>query len=196
MAAPAKKLATYFDLEAVPPHLVAEIINGSLETHSCSIQHSHALTQLIYHLIGPFERGRDGPGGWNFLPKTELHIGGDLLVPDLAGWRRERLPSLPDAAFMELAPDWVGEIVSPATTRLNRGAKRTIYAEIGVAFLWVIDPQERVLEAFLLTRGNWRLESVAVASEFVKLPPFDAATFSLDILFEFDPPSRAPTPQG
>ena len=196
MAAPAKKLATYSDLEAVAPHLVAEIIYGKLETHSCSIQHSHALTQLIYHLIGPFERGRDGPGGWNFLPKTELHIGHDVLVPDLAGWRRERLPRLPDAAFMELAPDWVCEIVSPQTARLDRGAKREIYAEIGVAFLWLIDPRERVLEAFQQTKGQWRLEGVAINSEFVMLPPFDAATFPLDNLFEFDRPSAAPTPQG
>lgn len=198
MASPAKKLATYADLEAVPSHLVAEIIYGSLETHPRPVpRHAAAHFQLGGELSGPFQKGRGGPGGWIFMTEPELHLGADVVVPDLAAWRRERMRTEPKAAFVEIAPDWLCEILSPATAKLDRGPKRDIYAAAGVAHLWLLDPQERVLEAFQLTAGRWLLAGVATGSDEVKLPPFEAIAFSLDILFPFDPPKSADlNPQG
>src|SRR5580700_3070151 len=114
MGDPVKRRATYEDLLAVPEHLIAEIIDGELLTQARpALPHSRAATALGGELHGPFDRGRGGPGGWILLDEPELHIHGDVLVPDLAGWRRERMPELPDAAAIELAPDWVCEVLSP-----------------------------------------------------------------------------------
>ena len=196
MSAPAKKLATYADLEAVPPNLVAEIIYGSLETHPRpATRHAAAASQLGYELIGPFGRGRGGPGGWHFLDEPELHLGRNVVVPDIAGWRRERLPKIPDSAFMTLAPDWICEVLSPGTSKLDRGPKRQIYADATVSHLWLVDPQARVLESFQLADRKWLLVGVATGSDEVRLPPFEAISFSLDDIFPFDSPS-ATTPQG
>ena len=198
MTAPARKPATYADLEAVPPHLVAEIIYGVLETHPRPVsRHSRASSVLGYELIGPYDFGRGGPGGWHFLDEPELHLGRNVVVPDIAGWRRERLPYIPDVAFLTLAPDWICEVLSPATAKLDRGPKREIYGEAGVSYLWLLDPRERVLEAFQRSNGRWQLTGVATGSDAVKLPPFDAVSFPLDDLFGIDPPSSPdPTPQG
>ena len=198
MSAPVKKFATYADLEAVPPHLVAEIIYGSLETHPRpAMRHATVASQLGYELIGPFNRGRGGPGGWHIVDEPELHLGRNVVVPDIAGWRRERLPEIPDTAYLEMPPDWVCEILSPATSKLDRGSKRSIYAEAGVLHLWLIDPQERVIEAFQITAGRWLLVGVATGSDQVRLPPFEAVSFSLDALFQANAPSsNAPTSQG
>lgn len=190
MSALPKKNATYADLAAVPPHLVAEIIHGSLETHPRPVpRHAAAHFQLGSELGGPFQKGRDGPGGWIFMTGPELHFGADVVVPDIAGWRRERMQKQPEKAYIELSPDWVCEILSPATAKLDRGPKRDIYGNAGVAHMWLLDPEERVLEAFQLTAGKWLLVGVATGSDDVRLPPFDAISFSLDVLFPFDPPS-------
>ncbi|WP_375457855.1 Uma2 family endonuclease [uncultured Enterovirga sp.] len=121
--------ATYADIEALPEHLVGEIIDGMLETYPRPRpRHGAAASALSYELTGPFQRGRGGPGGWVFIVEPELHLGHQVVVPDLAGWRRERLTELPDTAYLETAPDWVCEVLSPSTARVDRGAKRRIYA--------------------------------------------------------------------
>ena len=83
---------------------------------------------------------RGGPGGWILLDEPELHLHGDVLVPDLAGWRRERMPELPDAAAFELAPDWICEVLSPSTAASDRAEKMPIYARERVAHVWLVDP--------------------------------------------------------
>lgn len=187
-ADPAIRPATYADLEAVPPHLVAEIVDGVLETHPRpSPQHATAANLLGYEVTGPFQRGRGGPGGWVFMTEPELHLGADVVVPDIAGWRRERL-SEPSKAYIETAPDWVCDILSPSTERLDRGPKRRIYAEAGVAHLWLLDPRARVLEAFALVAGQWLLLATVEPGEEVRVAPFDAIGFALDALFPFDEP--------
>ena len=137
----------------------------------------------------PFGRGRGGPGGWVFAAEPELHLGAEIVVPDLAGWRRERLPRLPDSPYFEISPDWVCEILSPSTARLDRGPKRRIYAEAGIAHLWLLDPVEGVLEAFSLAGPHWLLQATIQRGEPVQVPPFDAISFPLDDLFPFDAPS-------
>ncbi|MDP4023228.1 Uma2 family endonuclease [Methylobacterium sp. NEAU 140] len=190
MAGAARRLATYADLEAVPAHLVAEIVDGVLETHPRPRpRHASVSLKLGGELDFPFGRGRGGPGGWVFMSEPELHLGHHVVVPDLAGWRRERMPVEPDTAFVETPPDWVCEILSPSTARLDRGPKRRIYAEAGIGHLWLLDPGDGVLEAFALVDGRWLLLGTVQRGETVAMPPFDAAPFPLDDLFPFDDPA-------
>lgn len=197
MAEPARRLATYADLEAVPEHLVAEIIDGTLETHPRPRpRHAIAVARLSGELDRPFGRGRGGPGGWIFMVEPELHLGLDLLVPDLAGWQRTRLPAEPETAFVETPPDWVCEILSPSTVQLDRGPKRRIYAGAGVGHLWLLDPTDGVLEVFALTGGQWLLLGTVQRGEEVALPPFDAVPFPLDDLFAYDDPAAPAPPES
>ena len=184
MAEAAARHATYADLEAVPDYLVAEIIDGTLETHPRPRpRHASVAVRLSGGLDLPFGRGRGGPGGWIFLVGPELHLGSQVLVPDLAGWRRERMPTEPDTAYIETPPDWVCEILSPSTARIDRGPKRRICAEAGVDHLWLLDPGDGVLEAFALTGRQWLLTGTVQRGETAALPPFDAVPFPLDDLF-------------
>jgi Uma2 family endonuclease len=111
-----RKPATYADVLAAPDHVVAEILDGELHlSPRPAPRHAAASSGLGGALHGPFDRGRGGPGGWRILDEPELHLGADVVVPDLAGWRRTRLPRLPDEAYFTLAPDWICEVVSPST---------------------------------------------------------------------------------
>lgn len=194
-ADPAIRRATYADLEAVPPHLVAEIVDGVLETHPRPRpRHGAAALRLGAKLGGPYDFGDDGPGGWIFIAEPELHLGSNVVVPDLAGWRRERLPSEPSAAYIETSPDWVCEILSPSTVQLDRGAKRRLYADAGVKHLWLLDPQARLLECFANVGGQWLLQATFQPGDEVRVEPFDAVGFPLDVLFPFDTPAPQEKP--
>lgn len=141
--------ARYEDLFDLPEHLVGEILNGRLITHPRPApKHALAYSNLGDELVGPFHKGRGGPGGWWILDEPQIHIGGDIVVPDLAGWRRERMVRLPQTAWFELAPDWVAEILAPATARFDRTEKLPLYARWGVMHVWLVDPELRTLEAY------------------------------------------------
>ena len=177
--------ATYQDVLDAPAHLVAEIIAGTLYTHPRPApRHATATSVLGIEIGGPFDRGRGGPGGWRILDEPELHLGEDILVPDLAGWRRERMPELPDTAYFTLAPDWACEVLSASTRKLDLLRKRPIYAREGVPHLWLIDPVDRILEAFELHEGQWLLIASAQDDDAVSIRPFDAITFSLGELWD------------
>ncbi len=172
--------ATYQDVLDAPAHRVAEIVDGTLHAHPRPAPaHAVASSALGGELANPFHFGRDGPGGWWIIFEPELHLGEDILVPDLAGWRRERMPVLPDTAYFALAPDWGCEVLSASTRRLDLHGKRPIYAREGVAHLWFVDPEDRTLEAFELRKGQWMLIASAKDDEPVRIRPFDAITFSL-----------------
>ena len=154
----AKTPATYRDVLDAPPHLVAELIDGALLLHPRPASpHALAGSSLGIEIGGPFQRGRGGPGGWWILDEPELHLGGHVLVPDLAGWRRSAMPVFPDVPFFEQAPAWVCEVLSPSTRRDDLTRKRDIYGADGVAFLWFVDPAARTLEAFENRPGGWTL---------------------------------------
>jgi len=139
---PARQLACYEDLLDLPEHLVGEIIHGVLHSHPRpALRHARAASSLGMELGPPFQRGRGGPGGWWILDEPELHLGAHVVVPDLAGWQRSRVPQLPDAAYIELPPDWICEVLSPATAKLDRTQKLPIYAQFGVQWAWLIDPR-------------------------------------------------------
>ena len=172
--------ATYQDVLDAPCHRVAEIVAGRLYTHPRpAMPHAHAGSSLGYDLSGPFRFGRGGPGGWWIIDEPEMHFDEDVLVPDLAGWRRERMPEFPDTAYVTLVPDWVCEVLSPSTRKLDLCGKRPVYAREGVANLWLVDPTARTLEAFELREGHWVLIATAADADPVSIPPFDAVTFSL-----------------
>jgi len=182
---PAKKNATYEDLLAVPEHLVAEIIHGTLITNPRPASpHAVAATGLGADLWAAFFRGRGGPGGWVILDEPELHFrGGNVLVPDIAGWRRERMPTIPDAAAFELAPDWVCEVLSPSTEATDRAEKLPIYAAERVRHAWLVDPLTRTLEVFRLEGDAWLLVRTWRDDAKVRAEPFDAIELELGALW-------------
>jgi Uma2 family endonuclease len=191
MLNPAKKPVTYADLEAVPSNLVAEILGGELVTHPRPApKHASASSSLTGEISPAFQKGRSGPGGWLFLDEPELHLGFDVVVPDIAGWKKERSSTLAEKAYIETAPDWICEILSPSTERYDRGIKRQIYAQAGVQYLWFVNPQEQVLEAFKLSGKDWLLIGTVIAGQEVSIEPFNAISFSLSVLFPFDPPNN------
>ena len=176
--------ATYQDVLDAPPHMVAEIVRGALHLHPRPApRHARAASVLGGELVGPFDRGRGGPGGWWILDEPELHLGADVLVPDLAGWRRERLASLPEAAWFDIAPDWACEVLSPSTRQLDLTDKRDTYRLNGVGHLWLIDPLARTLEAFALEHGAWVLIAALKVDAEVRVPPFDVLAFPLAALW-------------
>jgi hypothetical protein len=176
--------ATYRDVLDAPPHLVAEIVAGALHTHPRPApRHAAASSSLGGKLHGPFHHGTDGPGGWWLIDEPELHLDADVLVPDLAGWRRTRLPELPESAWFELVPDWVCEVLSPSTRTLDLRDKRHAYARHGVAHLWLVDPDARTLEAFVLRDGAWSLLATLAEDAKVRVEPFEAIAFPLTALW-------------
>jgi Uma2 family endonuclease len=190
MAEPAKRRATYADLEAVPPHLVAEIIHGALVTHPRpSPRHGFAANALSASLTRSHQWGDGGPGGWIFIVEPELHLGNDIVVPDIAGWRRDRLPVLPETAYFETPPDWVCEVLSNTTERYDRNSKRTIYARAQLPHLWLLDPRSNLLEVFQLAAGQWLLIATFSGNDDVRAPPFDASAFPLGLLWPSTPPT-------
>ena len=192
MAQPGRRRppATYEDLLAVPDHLVAEIVDGELYAPPRPApRHADASSALGGLLHGPFDRGRGGPGGWRILFEPELHLERDVLVPDLAGWRRERLPALPDEAFFSVATDWVCEVLSPRTAALDRVKKLTVYARAHVSHAWLVDPIAQTLEALRLENARWVIMVTCAGSDVVRLPPFDEIELDLGVLWE-TPPDR------
>ena len=182
--ATAERPATYRDVLDAPPHMVAEVLAGTLHTHPRpASRHARAGSVLGMEVGNPFDRGRGGPGGWWIVFGPELHLGADIVVPDLAGWRRGTMPDYPDVAYFGTAPDWACEVLSPSTRRIDRNEKRAIYAREGVSHLWFVDPDARTLEAFELRGGRWVLLATLADGAPVSQPPFGAIGFPLDTLW-------------
>jgi Uma2 family endonuclease len=175
MASPAEPLPQYADLLALPENVVGEIVDGELHVSPRpALLHAAAASVLGAEVGTAFHRGRGGPGGWIILDEPELHLGPDVLVPDMAGWRRERLPELPDAPYLELAPDWVCEVMSASTALLDRHKKMPVYAREKVAYVWLVDPRDRLLELFKLEGQRFTSLGTHAESEQVRAEPFDA----------------------
>jgi Uma2 family endonuclease len=180
---PLKKDATYDDLRDVPDHFVAEMFDGELyASPRPSVRHTHATSVLEVELGGPFHRGHLGPGGWIIWTEPELHFRNDVLVPDLAGWRRTRLSEVPDAAFMTLAPDWICEVLSPSTESLDRNEKLRIYARESVEHAWLVDPLRKSLEVLVFRSGALTPLLEHEGEITVRAPPFDAIELELGAL--------------
>jgi Uma2 family endonuclease len=181
----ARVRATYADIEALPAHVKGELIAGELVVHPRPApRHAGATSGLGALISGPFRFGVGGPGGWWIIDEPELHLADDVLVPDLAGWRLERLPDLPETAFFALAPDWVCEVLSPSTERLDRDEKSALYAREGVRHLWLLNPALRLLEVHRLEAGRWVIVARHGKEESgVRIEPFDAVPLDLHLLW-------------
>jgi Uma2 family endonuclease len=179
---PARRRATYEDLLQVSDLLIAEIIDGELVTSPRpAFPHAHAASAITQDL-SPFARrpgGPGGPGGWWVLFEPELHLGADILVPDVAGWRREHMPILGNIPYCEQAPDWVCEVVSPSTGRLDRVRKMAIYAREQVSHLWLVDPLLHTLEVYRLEGQRWVVVSTYGGADVVRAEPFEATEFDI-----------------
>lgn len=182
-AAPLRR-ATYQDILDAPPNMVAELLDGELVLMPRPAPPAlEAATALTGTLIGPFRLGIGGPGGWRIVAEPELHLAEDVAVPDLGGWRLERMPTKPKTAWYELPPDWVCEVLSPKTRKYDLGPKREIYARHGVKHLWYVDPLVELLEVFELTAPGWLLLGTWQGHADVAAPPFDAVPFKLGLLW-------------
>jgi Uma2 family endonuclease len=180
---PLKKGATYDDLARVPEHYVAEMFDGELyASPRPAPRHALAAIALAAKIGGPFHFDRD-PGGWLMLTEPELHFRNDVLVPDLAGWRRERLPVVPDEPYLALAPDWVCEVLSPSTETIDRGRKLGIYAREGVSHVWLVDPLRQSLEVLALESGSLVEIEEHRGDVRVRARPFDAVELELRALW-------------
>ena len=176
--------ATYRDLLALPDHVVGEIGAGELfVSPRPAPRHAVATSVLGGELGPPYHGGRGGPGGWWILYEPEIHLHEDVLVPDLAGWRRSRMPVIPETAYFTLAPDWICEVLSPGTARLDRQKKLGVYAREGVGHTWLIDPLQRTLEVLRLEHGQWLILAVHAGDDEVRAAPFDATVLSLATLW-------------
>lgn len=185
MTAPAKRRATYEDVLSAPPHMIAEVIDGELRLQPRpAVPHAAAASALGEELGPPFKRGRGGPGGWIILDEPELHLGEDILVPDLAGWRRERMPTLAaEDSYLVLAPDWVAEVLSPSTRKYDRTDKLRIYARERVEWVWLIDPLLRTLEVLRRAEVGWSLRGTWRDDERPRAEPFEAIELELGVLW-------------
>jgi len=174
--------ARYEDLFGLSDNLVGEIISGMMYTQARPApKHARASSKAGARLDNTFDRG--GPGGWWILDEPELHLGRHVFVPDLAGWRRERMPKLPDTAWFELAPDWVAEVLSPATARKDRVLKMPLYAEFGIKHCWLINPDHRTLEAYANEGGRWVVLGTWADDDVADIAPFEAVPFELAALW-------------
>jgi Uma2 family endonuclease len=179
-----KKDAKYADLYDVPEHFVAEILGGELyASPRPAYPHAFAASALGAKIGGPFQFGINGPGGWLVLDEPELRLGDDVLVPDLAAWRRERLPAVSTGEYPALAPDWVCEVLSPSTAKIDRVKKLAIYARENVRSAWLVDPLQQTLEILGLEAARWSLLATHEAGARVRAEPFAAVELDLGTLW-------------
>jgi Uma2 family endonuclease len=185
MAQRARRPATYDDLLALPPNVVGQIVFGALYAHPRPApKHARASSTLGEELGPPFNRGRGGPGGWLILDEPEIHLGEHVVVPDLAGWRRERMPEMPvDKAFFVMPPDWICEVLSPSTASLDRGDKLKVWRAHDVGHVWFVDPEARTLEILEKDEKGYRVFDVFSGDAKIRAVPFDAIELELGLLW-------------
>lgn len=181
MAKPAKQRATYEDLFHIPENMTGEIIDGELiVTPRPSRKHVYTTSALGSEVGPPYQFGRGGgPGGWIILYEPEIGLGENILVPDLAGWRRERFPLSEETNWISVTPDWVCEVLSPSTLRVDKIRKMPLYAQSGVLHFWLIDPLARTLDVFRLESGQWVVAGLYAEDDKVRAEPFQDIAIEL-----------------
>jgi Uma2 family endonuclease len=179
-----RKPATYADLEALPENRVGEIVGGVLYASPRPASAHAVVSSRLGGILGTaFDWGTEGPGGWAILDEPELHLGSDVLVPDLAGWRRERMPRTPRVTAFTLAPDWVCEVLSPSTAALDRQDKLAVYAREGVRHVWLVDPDAFTVEVMRLEGAGYTVLAVHSGPARIHAEPFEAFAVNLALLW-------------
>ncbi len=179
---PARHRGLYEQLLDLPDGLTGEVIDGQLHTQPRPAgPHAVAASRLGADIEGPYGRGRGGPGGWWIIDEPEVHFVRDteVLVPDIAGWRRERMPEIPRDQRFEVVPDWICKVLSPGTESKDRKMKMPIYARFGVAYAWLVDPAAKVLEVYALESGAWNSSGQFRGDNKVSVPPFGDIVIAL-----------------
>ena len=177
-----KKPSLYDQLLILPEGLRGEIIKGQLRTQPRPAwPHALASSRLGSDIEGPYGRGRGGPGGWWIIDEPEVHFVLDIevAVPDIAGWRRERMPIPPEGHKIQVVPDWVCEVLSPSTKSMDREEKMPLYADYGVSYAWLVDPKVHTLETYQLIQGKWASLGLFRDDDLVSVAPFAAITLCL-----------------
>jgi len=184
MTEPARKRAVYEDLFGIPRNMTGEIVNGELVvTPRPSRKHANTASMLTAEIIPPYRSGRGGPGGWIILDEPEISFGEDILVPDLAGWKKERFPMEEPHNWISVAPDWVCEILSPSTAQVDRTEKMPIYSRHRVSYAWLIDPSLKTLEVYRFEPGIWIGLGAYAKSAKVRAEPFPDLELDLSLLW-------------
>ena len=185
------------ELEALPPNVVGEILAGELVVSPRPVhRHARAAAAVAVFVVGPFGFGLGGPGGWVVLPEPELRLGIDpafrAVVPDLAGWRAERAPADPDAAIIDVVPDWICEILLPSTELHDRRRKLPFFHRAGVGHAWLVQPGLRMLEVYRRGEAGWTQLGVWSDGDRVRAEPFEAVELKLAQWWMGDPPEDSP----
>lgn len=185
MSLPAERLLTYDDLLAADPGHGArpELWEGRLWYRTAPRPTHSRLQGRVAGRLDGLDPDEPGDDGWWIMVEPDWLIGpGKVLRPDLGGWRRVNLPELP-AGAIRTRPDWVCEAISPDDPARDRVVKRAIYAELGVPYCWIIDPEGRTLEAFRLVDGQWLLEGSWTDGAVVRIPPFEELELKISSFF-------------
>src|ERR1051325_2776906 len=187
MAARIKEHATYEDVLRAPENMVAELIDGELYTWPRPRgTHGNAASEILAVIRGVYGIGRV-PGGWWIIGEPEVHLGPHAVVPDVGGWRRERMPAVPKSHVFDVVPDWTCEVLSPSTARVDRAKKLATYARYGVSWAWYIDTDARTFEVMRLDDGKWTIIAFSPGPAIVHPDPFPAATVDLTLVWGADP---------
>jgi Uma2 family endonuclease len=182
MSESAKKKATYDDLYSIPENMTGEIINGELiVTPRPSPKHVYTTSTLGMKVGSRYQFGEGGgPGGWVILVEPEVRLGEETVVPDLAGWKKERYPRAVETNWISIPPDWACEVLSPGTMRTDKIKKMPLYGRHDVGYIWLIDPIAKTLEVFRLEARRWVVASVHAEDDRVRAEPFQEIEFSLN----------------
>jgi Uma2 family endonuclease len=195
MASLAPKLATYDDLLGLQEDVRAEVIAGQILVAPSPLpRHSRAQRVLGRFVGGPYDDddGRGGPGGWWIFIEVDVQLGShDIVRPDLAGWRRTRLPHPGAMRPIDVAPDWVCEVISPSAAARDRVIKRDLYARHRIPHYWLVDPEARTLEALELTGDRWVEIGAWDETASARIAPF--ADVELEVGRLFLPREAEPT---
>lgn len=184
MTQPARRTATYDDNLALPERLVGEIVDGDLSVSPRpGVPHTIGTSALGATLVTRMQFGDGGPGGRWILDEPELHLADQIVVPDIAGWRRERMAEPPRDAVITITPDWICEALSPTTARFDRSRKLPLYARLGVPHLWLLDASLETLEVYRLESGHWVLLATHAGDDVVRAEPFDSIEVNLKRLW-------------
>lgn len=184
---PLKKRDLYAELERLPESLTGEILNGQLYAHPRpSGKHILVASNLGIEIGGPYHRGKGGPGGWWILQEPEVHfvLDREVAVPDVAGWRKENLPEIPESHKFAVVPEWICEVFSPSTEGVDREIKMPLYAQYGVKYLWLVHPIKKTLATYKLVGNEWQSQGIFESGSSVSVEPFEQIEFTVDDLME------------
>lgn len=188
-----RRRATYEDLLALPDDVIGELIDGEIHASPRPANLHTLATSSLFGFVHRFHTGGGGPGGWWIVFEPELHLGSSVLVPDLAGWRVARMPVYPLEPYFTLAPDWICEVLSPGTARLDIHLKLPRYGHAGVGHAWLLDPTNKTLQVFRREDDAWLVVAGFGDGDTVRAEPFVELEFELGALWPMHAREREPS---